>query len=303
MSLLFFIIVIRDDIQNIFEEITNALDNKTFNVLTMFFLRRYVKGDHQSGTISVAEWEEQPSIMEFITECEMHGEGKYVLFERGKGIRGMRKINEYVVKKAVSSSSPLISETTATQFVVKDETSALDEMLVFAAEEFGADPETFLAVKKNMRMGDLSDDDLMSVLDQMTETKVSSAEDYDSFRSDMKALLKEFRKRATDMSLTDKAEAESKGSGMNFVAGILVGGLGGVAATAYHYKGKMETLEERLAAMESSVKETETRMKKQAEENEKKQRAEEAVRQFDSRMGLDTRFLSTFNSQNGPQNL
>jgi len=55
--------------------------------------------------------------------------------------------------------------------------------------------------------------------------------------------------------------------------------------------------------MESSVKETETRMKKQAEENEKKQRAEEAVRQFDSRMGLDTRFLSTFNSQNGPQNL
>jgi len=292
----------REDIQSIFEEITNALDNKTFNVLTMFFLRRYVKGDHQSGTISVAEWENQPSILEFITECEMHGEGKFVLFERGKGIRGMRKINEYVVKNAVSVAPTLISETTDTQFV-NDESSALEEMLVFAAEEFGADPETFLAVKKNMKMGDLSDDDLMSVLDQMTETKVSSAEDYDSFRSDMKALLKEFRKRATDMSLTDKVEAESKGGGMNFVAGILVGGLGGVAATAYHYKGKMETLEERLAAMESSVKETETRMKKQAEENEKKQRAEEAVRQFDSRMGLDTRFLSTFNSQNGPQNL
>jgi len=292
----------REDIQIILEEITNALDNKTSNVLTMFFLRRYVKGDHQSGTVSIAEWEEQPSILEFITECEMHGEGKFVLFERGKGIRGMRKINEYVVKNAVSVAPTLISETTDTQFV-NDESSALGEMLVFAAEEFGADPETFLAVKKNMKMGDLSDDDLMSVLDQMTETKVSSAEDYDSFRSDMKALLKEFRKRATDMSLTDKVEAESKGGGMNFVAGILVGGLGGVAATAYHYKGKMETLEERLAAMESSVKQTETRMKKQAEENEKKQRAEEAVRQFDSRMGLDTRFLSTFNSQNGPQNL
>lgn len=302
MSPPFFIVVIRGNIQNTFEEITNALDNKTFNVLTMFFLRRYVKGDHQSGTISVAEWEDQPSILEFITECEMHGEGKFVLFERGKGIRGMRKINEYVVKNAVFAPPTLISETTDTQFV-NDESSVLEEMLVFAAEEFGADPETFLAVKKNMKMGDLSDDDLMSVLDQMTETKVSSAEDYDSFRSDMKALLKEFRKRATDMSLTDKAEAESKGGGMNFVAGILVGGLGGVAATAYHYKGKMETLEERLAAMESSVKETETRMKKQAEENEKKQRAEEAVRQFDSRMGLDTRFLSTFNSQNGPQNL
>ena len=63
----------------------------------MFFLRRYVEGIHQSGTLSVAEWEERPNIMEFITECESHGEGKFVLFQRGKGIRGMRKIHDYSI--------------------------------------------------------------------------------------------------------------------------------------------------------------------------------------------------------------
>ena len=262
----------------------------------MFFLRRYVKGDHQSGTISIAEWEEQPSILEFINECEMHGEGKFVMFERGKGIRGMRKINEYVVKSPVSGSHDF-----SPQKSVKND---MEKMLVFAAEEFGADEDTILAVRKNMKMADLSDDDLMGVLDQMTDSKVSSAEDFQQFQSDMKALLKEFRGRNTDMTLSETMASEAKeGKGMNFIAGVLVGGLGGVAATAYHYKGKMETLEERLMAMESSVKETESRLEKQAEDMEKQKRAEEAVRQFDSRVGLDSRFLSTFNSQNGPQNL
>jgi hypothetical protein len=55
--------------------------------------------------------------------------------------------------------------------------------------------------------------------------------------------------------------------------------------------------------MESSVKETESMLEKQTEETEKQKRADVAVRQFDSRMGLDSRFLQTFNNQNGPQNL
>lgn len=259
----------------------------------MFFLRRYEKGSHQSGTISIAEWDEQPSLVEFTAECEMHGAAKYVLFERGQGIRGMRKVSEYTVSRPEQSVSP----TTPNAPTMRD-------MLVFAAEEFGADEETLLAVRKNMKMSDVSDDELMSILDQMVSKDVKSAEDFSSFRSEMRGLLKEFRKRATDMSLSEQMEAESKkGTGMNFVAGMLVGGLGGVAATAYHYKSKMETLEERLMAMESSVKETESRLEKQAEDMEKQKKAQEAVRQFDSRMGLDSRFLSTFNSENGPKHL
>ena len=78
----------------------------------MFFIRRYVKGNHQSGTKNVFEWDERPSIMDFIYTCEAVGEGKYVLFERGVGIRGMRKINEYTVKlsEIVENRHPEASE-------------------------------------------------------------------------------------------------------------------------------------------------------------------------------------------------
>jgi len=274
----------------------------------MFFIRRYREGIHQSGTVNVAEWEERPSIIEFITECEMQGEGKYVLFERGAGIRGMRKINEYTVKIAENplscrSEPPL--DINDTQFVVKEKSNpSLTEMVVFAAEEIGLDTESVLAVKKNMKLKDLSDDELVGVLDQIAETEISSAEGFADFKKDLKGLLKEFRSRNTDMSLTNKMESENKSNKAWYMgSGFAVGGIVGVLATASHYKGKLNDLEERLMTMESSVKETETRMKKQAEEMEKKKKADEAVRQFDNRMGLDARFLSTFNSDNGPKYL
>lgn len=274
----------------------------------MFFIRRYLEGIHQSGTVNVAEWEERPSIIEFITECETQGEGKYVLFERGAGIRGMRKINEYTVKideNLLSYRFRPQHETTDTQFVVKEKSNpSLSEMVVFAAEEIGLDSETMLAVKKNMKLKDLSDDELVGVLDQIAETDISSAEGFAEFKKDLKGLLKEFRSRNTDMSLSHKSEAENKSNKAWYMgSGFAVGGIVGVLATASHYKGKINDLEERIMTMESSVKETETRIKKQAEEFEKKKKADEAVRQFDNRMGLDARFLSTFNSDNGPKYL
>jgi|DEB0MinimDraft_10_1074344.scaffolds.fasta_scaffold02130_12 hypothetical protein len=268
----------------------------------MFFIRRYREGIHQSGTVNVAEWEERPSIIEFITECEMQGDGKYVLFERGAGIRGMRKINEYTVKIA---ENPL-SYRSDCQHDIKDSkiNPSLSEMVVFAAEEIGLDTESVLAVKKNMKLKDLSDDELVGVLDQIAETEISSAEGFAGFKKDLKGLLAEFRSRNTDMSLSHKMESENKSNKAWYMgSGFAVGGIVGVLATASHYKGKLNDLEERLMTMESSVKETETRMKKQAEEMEKKKKADEAVRQFDNRMGLDARFLSTFNSDNGPKYL
>ena len=111
----------------------------------MFFVRCYQKGAAKSGTTNVAEWEKCPDLNTFYQTCEGNGKGKYLLFERGKGIRGMRKVNEYIVGTAPhpahnGRNSPNISE-----------------LLVFAAEEFAG--ETNIAVKKNMDTSDLSDDE------------------------------------------------------------------------------------------------------------------------------------------------
>ena len=101
---------------------------------------------------------------------------------------------------------------------------------------------------------------------------------------------------------TKEAEAPGvKSKGMNFAAGMVVGGLAGVATTAYHYRGKLDAMEERFSALESSLKETETTLKKESEERGKEKKAAEAVKQFDNRLNLDASFLSNFNGNNGPQ--
>ena len=257
----------------------------------MFFIRCYRKGAAKSGTSNLEEWDNCPDLNTFHQTCEGNGEGKYILFQRGKGIRGMKKINEHIVEspKTNGSNSPSIAD-----------------LLVFAAEEFKG--ESTVAVKKNMSMADFSDDELIGVLDQMGDKEVASAEEFQAFTKDIKALLGEVKKRGmssegySDAMATKEAEAPGvKSKGMNFAAGMVVGGLAGVATTAYHYRGKLDAMEERFSALESSLKETETTLKKESDERVKEKKAAEAVKQFDNRLNLDASFLSNFNGNNGPQ--
>ena len=269
----------------------------------MFFIRRYVKGNHQSGTKNVFEWDERPSIMDFIYTCEAVGEGKYVLFERGVGIRGMRKINEYTVKLSENvENTPEAPENNGNTVRSNENLEpSIAEMVVFAAEEMGVESDTILAVKKNMKMKDLSDDELVGMLEQVSDTDVLSAEGFGKYQGDLKALMKEFKKRATDMNLTKDSETKSSNSKLNMVSMFAAGGIVGSLATAGIYKKKITDMEERFGALEASMAETEKTVKTQAKEMEKKEKSAEAVRQFDSRMGMDASFLNTFNNNNGPQ--
>tara|TARA_R110000824_G_scaffold5175_5_gene23999 strand:+ start:544 stop:1296 length:753 start_codon:yes stop_codon:yes gene_type:complete len=242
----------------------------------MFFLRSYKKGSAKSGTTDIQTWDNFPGFDEFKSVCEANGEGKYVLFERGKGIRGMRKVNEYFIEAKTAHNE-----------------TNLNDLLVFAAEEFGLETDTLLSVKQKMPIGNMSDDELMNVLDQMTK----GAEGQGTLGRDVKAVMGELKNRVvTNPATTAIKEAESSPlKKLGFGAGMLVGGLGGVAATAVYYRQQISEMETRLAAMESSMKETETELRKETDEIKRKQKAEEAVRQYDANMNLDTAFLSAFN--------
>ncbi len=260
----------------------------------MFFVRCYRKGAAKSGTTNVAEWEKCPDLNTFYQTCEGNGEGKYLLFERGKGIRGMRKVNEYIVENSSKGAyngrnSPNMSE-----------------LLVFAAEEFAG--ETNIAVKKNMGTSDLSDEELWGVFEQVANKKVSGAEEFETFTKDIKSLLNEVKKRGMSSEGYSEAvatkESETKGGllsgGTGFAAGLVVGGLGGVAATATYYRKQLTDMEERFGALEASLAETEKTLKKESEERVKEKKAEQAVKAFDNRLNLDASFLSNFNGNNGP---
>jgi len=267
----------------------------------MFFVRCYRKGAAKSGTTNLAEWDECPNLNDFVNLCNSNGHGKYILFQRGKGIRGMKKVNEYIVEQRASENN---ESPTAQQNGTNN--GSISELLVFAAEEMGIEAPS-IALKKNVSADSLDDAELLDVMESMVTSKVANAEEFESFSADIKALLKEVRKRGMSSegyseAVAKNAEGEPLGKkAMPFLAGMVVGGLTGVGATAYHYKGKITEMEERFGALEASMAETEKTVKKQAKDMENEKKSAEAVRQFDSRLNLDASFLSNFNGNNGPQ--
>tara|TARA_Y100001972_G_scaffold32596_2_gene40371 strand:- start:8791 stop:9579 length:789 start_codon:yes stop_codon:yes gene_type:complete len=261
----------------------------------MFFVRCYRKGAAKSGTTNLAEWDDCPNLNDFVSLCEANGEGKYILFQRGKGIRGMKKVNEYIVANCDSRRE---------QNRVNN--GSMSDLLVFAAEEIGIEVPTF-ALKKNVKADTLEDSELLDVMESMVDSKVSNAEEFESFSKDLKTMLAEIRKRGMSSkgyseAVAKNAEGESVATkGMGFAAGLVVGGLTGVGATAFHYRKKIADMEERFGALEASMAETERTVKKQQAEMEKEKKATEAVRQFDNRLNLDASFLRNFNGNNGPK--
>jgi len=264
----------------------------------MFFVRCYRKGAAKSGTTNLAEWDNCPNLNDFVSLCEANGEGKYILFQRGKGIRGMKKVNEYIVSQR-DNEIPTAQQN-------RTNNRSMSDLLVFAAEEIGIDVPTF-ALKKNVKADTLGDEELLDVMESMVDSKVSNAEEFESFSQDLKAMLAEIRKRGMSSegyseAVAKNAEGESVATkGMGFAAGLVVGGLTGVGATAFHYRKKIADMEERFGALEASMAETERTVKKQQAEMEKERKSAEAVRQFDNRLNLDASFLRNFNGNNGPK--
>jgi hypothetical protein len=266
-------------------------------VNNIYFLRCYTKGAAKSGTIDVATWDKFPEFEELKQTCEELGAGKYVLFERGQGIRGMRKVNELFIENKVKSQS-----------------QNLEELLVFAAEELGVAKESVISMRTETPLGKLSDTELVGILDKMVSSKdIKSAEELESFMGNIKSVIGEVKKRGmsskgysaetAEIAISEAESKKSLGSGMTFGAGLLVGGLGGVAATAWHYRGKIEDMETRMAAMETSIQEAENELKSETEKRKREQRSAEAVAQFDRNLGIDNAFLSQFNRQNPANDL
>ena len=96
----------------------------------VWFIRRYQKGIKNSGTNDVKVSETEITIPEFVDFCHKKGEGKYILGQRGKGIRGFKKLTDCMVEGAEILGNWKPNK-------------------VFAAEE--------VSVKKNIKLADLKD--------------------------------------------------------------------------------------------------------------------------------------------------
>ena len=259
----------------------------------VYFIRRYIKGQKNSGCSDVMTSESEITNADFVDFCYKTGEGKYILGQRGKGIRGFKKLTDCLV-----------------------EGLEVTDWKTFAAEE--------ISVKQNVKLNTLSDKDLLDLMHSMSDVEVKSSDDFSKFKSDLKNIHSEISSRGlgtTTTSVEKNAElslaadtttppklnldqpiagagfmAGNSGVAMGFVGGMLVGMVG----TMYYYKSKMDSINSELERINKQLNEAESSIKRAESREEKRKASEQAVKNYDSRVSLDAEFLSNFNRNQGP---
>lgn len=279
----------------------------------VYFIRRYRKGVAQSGTSDVFASEHPIDFDDLVRIAEMTGPGKYLLGERGAGIRGFRKITDCVVPEATEGPdlSHLLDEPSQTP-----SQTPLDTHTRFDAET--------ISVRRALKLSEMSNEDLMDVMHSMVRTPLEGSDEYDRFRSDLQSLHAEMERRGfaggsptaadspSSTGSTMAAEGGSPGPAagrtvmgvsvspvMAGTLGIGIGALVGWMATDRHYKAKLDSLNIRIQEMESNIKEAERAIKR-AERTATKAAESPAPAPFNAKAALDDHFLSEFNYRNGP---
>lgn len=244
-----------------------------------YFVRRYQKGVKNSGTKDIVSSEEEISLSEFVDLAHRTGPGKYILGQRGKGIRGFEKITDCIVDP---------------------------HMDVFAAET--------ISVRKTLKVGDMSHAELLELLGSMSRTPMSSPEEMATFQTDLESIHRELARRGSSVSdITKSAEGSApstaiasagfavgnkSAAAMGLMAGLVIGALG----TSWYYKNRIDDLQATIDRFDTKLQEAEDYMKKAEAREKQKQAAEDAKERYDAvqQTGLGGLFLSDYNSRNGP---
>lgn len=253
-----------------------------------YFIRRYQSGVKNSGTADILTSEVEIPIPTFVMLAESTGPGKYLLCERGPGIRGFRKITDCVIEEPVIESEAEVDE------------------LWFAAENS-------VSVKRNLRLKDMSTDELMDLMASMESAQINSDAEFSKFRQDLASVNRELRRR---MSMTTH-EAENAFTGPTTAKmpvasamfgvspmtagaiGALVGGLGGVLATAFYYRSKIDNLGSEMESVKKMLAESQVAIKRAEEKSDRAAKDAESKNNFASDF-FDANLLSSYQNRTRP---
>ncbi len=298
----------------------------------VFFIRRYLKGVKNSGTNDILTSETEINTAMFLQLAEMTGPGKYILGERGPGIRGFKKITDTIItpvselKVFAAEGEELASETVEAEEAVEAETeeavvdSGLDAETVSKAsavsETHQSDYQSNksnprISMKSSRSLESMSDSELYETLEAMTNTRLE-AENLASFQADMNNIMGELRSRGSIGAVDSSKEAESSdkvviGAGFSPMKAFAIGtvaGIGiGVIGTMTYYKRQLDDVTVKMSELEASIREAETTIQSQdrriqkSEEDKSKEKTRKPKQKdpFD----LDFQFLSDFQRNQG----
>ncbi len=262
-----------------------------------YFIRRYQKGVKNSGTTDIVVSEVEIPMETFINLSHATGPGKYILGQRGKGIRGFRKITDCLVEE----SEPVVSDWHETP----------SSEVVFHAEDS-------ISVKRNLKLMDMSDRELVDLMNSMESAEITSDGEFSKFRKDLANINREIRRRMVSggtMEAEAAFEAEapkgpiaSAAYGVSPVMagsiGAVLGGLAAAIGTAVYYRSKIDALSSQIDGVSQKLQEAEIAIKRaedRATKNAEEQQRQQQNRNFNSNQFFDARLLSEFQNKNRPE--
>jgi len=227
-----------------------------------FFIRAYGVSDSNKSSKDIFKSEFPISNDEFINECNKLNAKKFLLCVRGRGIKGFKKLDEYVAE---------------------------EEMEVFNAET--------ISVNQKLTLDSLSDGELLNLMDNMVKNAPMDSDGQDKFMADLKKFNAEIRERSLiGGSQKNAAEDTIVSTGFSVgssVAPFMVGLLtGGVVIYAIQKK-EMEQLKTEIDSLKNSIQEAETAI------NNVKLQAESII---PPKKTADERFMAEYNMLNNRRN-
>lgn len=297
----------------------------------VYFIRRYQKGIKGSGTKDLLSSETEITVPMFIQLAEMTGPGKYILGQRGKGIRGFKKITDTIINSAeemlvFAAEGEEEAKKTDSESMeeVIEESESVDAETVAKAEavaQLNVDPvsgssaiknleDSQIAVTASKSVENMSDTELFETLGAMSQTRLE-ADNLSAFQADLLKLTAEMQTRGI-VPGSENLGAEDKiiiGAGFSpmkaFAIGAIAGiGLGVIGSMTY-YKRQIDDVNVKMAELEASIREAETtigqqtrRIQRAEEEREETKVKKPNVNPADP-YDLDFKFLSDYQTMQG----
>lgn len=225
-----------------------------------YFVRRWRKGVKGSGTKDLIKMEEIP--YDFPALVEPFGPGKYILFQREKGVRGFSKVLEHIVPEPAKA---------------------------FAAET--------VSVNQTVDVSQIPTEQLQKLMSEM----VSKPQASEAFAADLQKVYTEVMSRA-ETTLAAETGGGGNFLSQHLPGIVVGGLITGIPLTAaVHKRGKeIEELRELIEKQAETVSELTTAVKRAEHERKKTAAAEDAAQKAKRKaMGMDSDFLSEYNRANG----
>jgi hypothetical protein len=292
----------------------------------VYFIRRYQKGVKGSGTKDLLSSETEITVPMFIQLAEMTGPGKYILGQRGKGIRGFKKITDTIInspeemlvfaaegeEESAEKDSESTEESLDAETVAKAEAVAqvnVDPVSVSSEIKNSEDPSQ-IAVTASKSVEKMSDTELFETLGAMSQTRLE-ADNLSAFQADLLKLTAEMQTRGI-VPGAENSGAEDKiiiGAGFSPMKAFAIGaiaGIGiGVIGSMTYYKRQIDDVNVKMAELEASIREAETTIGKQTRRIQRAEDEREETKSNKPNLNpgdpydLDFKFLSDYQNQQG----